>query len=297
VESFGASRQELIARLRDSALLLNVMGFLNADELVSESRRRLFLDIDPGFPQMWRALGLADVFQGHNAFATVGQNVGKPDCVIPDCGLTWIPTLPPAVLEHWPVARRPGERITSVMSWRGPFGPIEFGGQTYGLRAHEFRRFIELPSLGEVPYEIALDLDEADQRDRQQLVNNKWRLTDPVAAAGDPDRYGEFVRGSLAELMIAKQMYVQTASGWVSDRSVCYLASGRPVIAQDTGLEGLPWANEGFLRFRTMSDAVSQVRELVAHYQDHSIAARRAAETYFDSDIVLPKLLRAVGVH
>jgi len=38
------------------------------EELRAPVPLRVFLDIDPGFPQMWHALGLADPFAGHDAF-------------------------------------------------------------------------------------------------------------------------------------------------------------------------------------------------------------------------------------
>ena len=98
--------------VRDSTLLLNVMGFLRDEELLGLASKRVFLDIDPGFPQMWHALGLHDAFVGHDAFVTIGTNIGQPACVIPTCGLTWITTPQPIVLERWPVA--PGEAAVSL---------------------------------------------------------------------------------------------------------------------------------------------------------------------------------------
>src|SRR5438477_5632737 len=115
----GLSRAEVLERTGAAAFLLNVMGFLTDAEVLARARRRVFLDIDPGFGQMWRELGLADPFRGHDAFVTIGENVGRPGCAVPTCGLDWITTPQPIVLEHWPVARDEGTAFTTVASWRG----------------------------------------------------------------------------------------------------------------------------------------------------------------------------------
>src|SRR2546421_83889 len=97
----------------------------------------LFLDIDPGFGQMWRELGWHDPFQGHNNFVTLGRNIGRNDCAIPDCGLNWITMAQPIVLDHWPAQPlNPAAPITGIGAWRGPNAPIEYRGHTYGLRVH-----------------------------------------------------------------------------------------------------------------------------------------------------------------
>jgi hypothetical protein len=292
----GLPREEVLRRARGSVLLLNVMGYLDDEEILAAVPRRVFLDIDPGFGQMWRELGLADPFTGHDDFVTIGERVGQPDCLVPTSGLDWITTRPPVVLEHWPPRAGQGGSFTSVITWRGAFDPVEYGGKTYGLRVHEFRKFVELPRRSGRPFELAIDIHADDERDRALLEENGWRLVDPVEAAGDPDRYREYVASSLGELMVAKSMYVETRSGWFSDRSACYLASGRPVLAQDTGLEGLYPLGEGLIAFRTLEEAVAGVEAISADYERHASAARELAEEHFDSDRVLAGLLSALRV-
>src|SRR5262249_46291961 len=171
----------------------------------------------------------------HHAHVTIGERIGAPDCVLPTCGLDWITTAQPIVLSLWPAAANGFSRFTSVASWRGAYGPIDYQGTTYGLRVHEFRKFVALPGRTGLPFEIALDIDPKETKDVERLHAEGWRLADPIAAAGSPDAYRRYVQGSGAEFMVAKHMYVATRSGWLSDRSLCYLASGRPVLAQDTG--------------------------------------------------------------
>jgi hypothetical protein len=291
----GLPRPAVLERLRRAPLLLNVMGFLDDEELLALPARRVFLDIDPGFGQMWRELGLADLFQGHDRYVTIGANVGRPGCAVPDNGIDWLTTSPPVVLEHWPVTPLPpAVRFTSVGSWRGPTGPVEYGGAVYGLRAHEFRRFFDLPRDTGAMFELALDIDEAEAPDLAALDAAGWRRIDPRAVAGTPASYRTWIQESSAELMVAKSMYVATRGGWFSDRSVCYLASGRPVLAQDTGLGDLYPVGEGLLTFSSYAEAVEGVQEISGDLPRHAAAARRVAEECFDSDRVLTSLLDRV---
>jgi hypothetical protein len=294
--TFGISRAVARERARRSAFLLNIMGFLRDEDLRAAAPRQVFLDIDPGFAQLWHQLGLADLFHGHDAYVTVGENIGRQDCAIPTCGLPWIDTRPPVVLDYWPVqAGPPTPCFTSVASWRGPFGPLAYGGVTYGLRAHEFRKFAALPLSSPARFAVALDIHPDEVRDRALLDEHGWALIDPREAAGDPWRYRAFVQRSGAELMIAKQIYVAMRSGWFSDRSVCYLASGRPVLAQDTGWAGRYPSGVGLVPFATLAEAREGVDAIVREPARHARAARRIAEEFFDSDMVLTRLVERVA--
>lgn len=293
-EAAGLGRAEVERRLASSDLLLNVMGYLDDEDLLAASPLRVFLDVDPGFGQMWRELDLADLFAGHDRFVSVGLNVGSPGCGVPDCGLRWIPTLPPVELAHWPPARG-GAAFTSVASWRGPYEPVEYEGHLYGLRVHEFRNFVSLPERAAADFELALSIDSADVRDLERLAAAGWDLLDPEVVACDPFAYNRFVRGSGAEFTVAKGMYVDTHSGWFSDRSACYLASGKPVVAQETGYgEHLP-TGEGLLSFATLEQAIGAVEDVRADPARHSRAARAIAEEHFDATRVLSGLIEELG--
>jgi len=287
----GLSREELRGRLRDS-ILFNFNGVLHDSELLALPRQRVFVDIDPGFNQMWLELGLADVLSGHDAFVTVGTRMGQGTCAIPTVGQTWITTLPPVVLDWWrgesPEPRGP---FTSIASWRGRFAPVEYRGKTYGLRAHEFRRYVDLPRLTRSPFVLALDIDPTDESDRLALIGGGWQLRDPRVVTRDTASYKSFIAGSTGEFCVAKAMYVETSSGWFSDRSACYLAMGRPVVAQDTGMGGALPVGDGLLVFDSPATAVARVESVRSDPRRHSVAARRLAETYLDSDIVLTRLL------
>jgi hypothetical protein len=294
-EPIGLARGAVLRKVEDADFLLNVMGYLEDPELLGKARRRVFLDIDPGFGQMWRALGLCDVFASHDAFVTVGTRVGRDDCRIPTCGLPWITTLPPVVLDAWTPSDARGTSFTSVGSWRGPWAPVEFEGEQFGLRAHEFRRFAGVPRASGLSFEMALDIDPADGIDASRLRTGGWRLSDPREVSGTPDDYRRYVRGSRAEFSIAKGMYVRARSGWVSDRTACYLASGRPALVQDTGLEDTLETGVGLLSFVTPEQAVAAAHAVDADWTRHARAARALAVEHFDSDRVLGRLADAVA--
>jgi hypothetical protein len=293
-ESIGLSRAEALERVRRSTVLLDVMGFLGDEELLAAAPRRVFLDIDPGFPQMWQQLGLHRSFGDHDAYATVGLRVGKQDSRVPTCDVEWIATPPPVVLEEWPAAT-PGAAYTSIATWRGPFEPIDFRDERFGLRAHQMRRFAKLPAATDAPLELALDIDPADAADSQLLRDGGWNLLAPEDVARTTETYRRYVQGSRGEVGVAKDMYVRSRGGWFSDRSVAYLASGKPVLAQATGFELEVETGAGLLAFDSPEGAANALAEVEDDYARHSAAARDLAAERFGSDRVLDELLEAAA--
>ncbi len=292
----GLGRRELRERIAAAPCLINTMGFLTDPDLLEAADQVVFLDVDPGFPQLWRELGQADLLAGHHRFVTVGANLGRPGCGIPTCGLDWIAIRPPVVLEEWPATPAASRAFSGIGSWRGPYDPVESNGRRLGLRAHELRRFVELPHRSRAEFRFALDVDPADGRDVELMRTNSWRLLDPRGVAASPRAYAEYIRSSGAEIGIAKGIYVETRSGWFSDRSACFLASGRPVLCQDTGWRDSLPEGEGLVGFGTLDEAVGGAGEILAGWSRHSRAARRIAEDLFDARKVLGGLLAELGV-
>ncbi|MEA2424571.1 MAG: hypothetical protein QOH13_981 [Thermoleophilaceae bacterium] len=290
----GLARDELLEKTRKARFLLNVMGFVVDPEVLAAARRRVFLDIDPGFGQVWRELGLADVFAGHDDFVTVGRNVGAADCGVPTCGLRWLTISPPVALDHCPAVDG-GADFTSVGSWRGPYDRIEYEGKSLGLRAHEFRKFFDLPRRVDARFRLALEIDPSDTADLDQLRAAGWQLVDPRDVAADPAAYMGFVQGSCAEFTVAKGIYTELRTGWIGDRSACYLASAKPALVQDTGLAGHYPLGEGLLAFSTLEEAAAGAEEILRDYPRHAKASRRIAETHFDARIVLGRLIEELG--
>lgn len=288
----GMPRSEVRQRVSEAEFLLNVMGFFSDEEILAAARRRVFYDIDPGFTQMWQDLGLADLLKDHDDFVTVAENIGKSVCSIPTCGRKWITTRHPVVLERWPTRANSGSgRFTDIGAWRGPYGSIEYKGRSYGLRAHEFRKFARLPRLTDESFEIACDIHPAEVNDLALLAENNWRVIHPQTVAADPEAYQDYLLHSRAQFMVAKGIYVQSNSGLISDRSACYLACGKPVLAQDTGFSRNYRTGCGLIAFSTMEEARDGVAEITRNYEKHCRAARQIAEEYFDSDKVIRQLI------
>jgi hypothetical protein len=296
-EAVGVDRAAVKQAIADAPALINVMGFLQEEDLLEAARKRVFLDVDPGFPHIWSELGLADPFAGHDRFVTVGGNVGSPGCLVPTRGLEWVAIRPPVCLDRWPAAaERPKAPFRSVGSWRGPYGPVEYEGRTLGLRVHEFRKFYELPERVEAPFEVALDIDPADSADIERLKAHGWQLADSAAAADSLAGYQRFVRDAGAEIGIAKNIYVDTDSGWFSDRSACFLASGRPVLVQDTGFGRHLPVGEGLVSFGSVDEAVAGAEAILGDQGLHSREARALAEEFFDAKTVLHGMLGEIDV-
>jgi hypothetical protein len=297
-ECYGIQRRDLDAIAADAALLINFGGHLTIPELLRPARCKVYLDDDPGFTQLWEASGTGGArLRGHDLYFTFGENIGRPGCPIPTDSIDWRPTRPAVVLADWPSVGGDNAGVfTTVATWRGPYGPVTWNGHTYGLKLHEFRKFVDLPVLTGSTFELALDIHPDESEDLALLDQRDWRLVDPRAVAGDPFAFRSYVQSSAAEYSAAQGIYVETQCGWFSDRTVRYLASGKPALVQDTGFSSNLPTGEGLIAFRTLDEAVAGVQSIVSDYGRHSRAARALAEEYFDSDRVLGSLLEQTAV-
>lgn len=288
----GADRERLVAVARRAEVLINVAGMLTDPVLLECVPVRVYLDLDPAFVQLWHVIEGVDMrFDVHTHFVTVSDSVGR---TIPDCGRNWLPTLPPVALAHWPFAPRlKHDALTTVANWRG-YGSIRHAGVHYGQKAHSLRPLFDLPAGVGVALVLALSIHPDEVSDIDALAANGWGVVDPAAVAGTPDDYRRFVAGSRGEFGVAKSGYVVSDSGWFSDRSACYLASGRPVVAMKTGWSRRLPAGKGLLTFDDTDSAITAIEALLTDYEAHRIAAREIAEAHLDSAVVLNRLLEAV---
>jgi hypothetical protein len=172
------------------------------------------------------------------------------------------------------------DSLTTVANWRG-YGSIEHAGVFYGQKAHSLRSFMTLPTLTEERFLLALSIHPDEQKDVALLASHQWQLLDPDQVTHTPQHYQTFIQGSKAEFGIAKSGYVLSRCGWFSDRSACYLASGRPVIAQETGFSRFLPTGEGLLAFETTEDVLAGIGALHHDYARHARAARALAESHF----------------
>jgi hypothetical protein len=279
----------------EAELLINVSGMLRDARLVEAIPTRAFLDLDPGFNQAWHLTGEDMGFDRHTHFLTVGQGVGSAWSFVPDCDREWTKTLPPVHLASWPVAPAAvSYGFTTIGNWRS-YGSVELHGIRYGQRAHSFRRLLDLPARTKACFQPALAIHADEGEDLRALDQGGWELVDPARVAGTPFAYREFIGASQAELCVAKSGYVDSRSGWFSDRSACYLASGRPVLAQATGFETVLPCGEGLIAYDSAQDAAEGAECLLSSWQAHCSAARELAAAHFDSGKVLTEMLAALS--
>ena len=253
-------------------------------------RRRVFLDVDPGFTQISLANGdrglAAGIARAERRF-TVGQHIGAARCPVPVTGGPWHKTRPPVYLPEWPVAEGNATHLTSVMRWQG-FKEVTHAGVSYGQRDKEFPRYFELPGRTPQQFLIAqMGVQPAE------LVRHGWEVAPGEIISRTPESYREFIQRSRGEFSVPKNGYVATRGGWFSDRSVCYLASGRPVLIEDTGLADWLPVGEGVLTFTNPDSALAAIEKVNADYDQQRRAARRLAEEQFATDRVLPEFLAA----
>src|SRR5205814_9939986 len=101
---------------------------------------------------------------------------------------------------------------------------------------------------------------------------------------------GACIQASRAELIGAKPAYVKQATGWVSDRTACYLASGKPAVVQHTGPSRFLPEADGLFRFRNMDEAARALAQVESDYERHCRLARALAEEYFDARRVVGRV-------
>jgi hypothetical protein len=292
----GARAGDARALCKSADLILSYSGMWGNPlrEWLQTVPRRATIDGDPGFTQV---RNLADPAfrrrcEAYTAFFSAGANIGKPGCTIPADGFPWGVTRLPVSLGAWPfVPGRPNGRYTTVMQWETFPKPLRYGGLTLANKSESFGPFGELPrQLGPI-FDIAVRSRWASPA--AMLRQAGWGIADIDSISRDPWTYQTFIQGSKAEFGIAKAGYVETRSGWFSERSAAYLASGRPVLHQDTGFSDWLPCGKGVFAFRSPDEVIDAVSWIDADYDAHCRAARELAAEYFSTDRLLPRLIDA----
>jgi hypothetical protein len=250
--------------------------------------RRIYIDADPGFAQIHLANGdrnFVRTLDRCDRLYTVGQRIGAADCAIPAAGRQWSTTVAPVALAYWPVVEGPATHFTTIMQWHSR-KEVSYDGVMYGNKDREFPKFQDLPQRTRQPFRIALT-----GAPPEQLSRYGWEVDVGWRTSLTPSAYQQFIQSSRAEFAVAKHGYVAMRGGWFSDRSVCYLASGRPVLVQDTGQgDSLP-TGEGIVTFRDIDEAMRGIEAINSRYERHCQTARAIAEQHFATERVLPTLL------
>lgn len=252
--------------------------------------RRAFVDGDPLFTQVEMldsGSRTASTLTRYPTLFTYWTRPVAPDTTVPTAGRRWIPTTPVVSTALWEaVPLRPDAPVTTVMNWAA-WHDVVFRGVSYGHKNRSMEDFIELPTRVDRPMTLAV----GGPAPKDRLLRHGWRLVDPLAATGTIEAYRSFIGASFADLGICKHAYVASRSGWFSDRSLCYLASGRPVLHQDTGFGDWLPVGEGVIPFSDTDSVVRGLEELERDYPSHARAARRLAEQFFEARVVLGRML------
>jgi hypothetical protein len=297
----GMPLSHVVELYKEADAILNVCGAQEMNEDLLKSDRILYVESDPGVEQIKVDNGVTSTLEYlkyHRALFTFGENIGTPEFPVPLNGLRWLPTRQPVVTDLWHTDAPPreGALFTSVANWNtSGKKDIEWRGEKYlWSKSLEFLKFIEAPRLSGEDFELATTI--RDDALRGQFGASGWRFTDPEPMSIAWNDYREYLRISKGEFTVAKDQYVRLNTGWFSDRTACYLASGRPAITQETGFTRIYGGKKGLFAFQTLEEIGEAVREINADYPAQCRAAYEVAKEYFEAEKVLKELLEKAGV-
>lgn len=296
----GMSRERCMELFRDADFVINLCGATEPRQEHERSRCLVYLETDPGVFQLElaRKIPTAVAFaRSHRLFFTYCYNIGAPDCLLPTAGLDWHRTRPPVSLEEWHPGVGPAEpaAFTTVGTWQNNGSDMVIAGETYHWSKHlNFRKALEVAARANQPIEIATNLTAG--ADYERAIAGGFSFTPAVPMSLDIDEYREYISRSRGEFTVAKDIYVRPRTGWFSDRTVCYLAAGRPVVTQRTGFEKFVSTGAGLLGFDTPDEAVDAIAQINADYPRHARAAREIAIEYFDAVKLLDEIAVAAGI-
>jgi hypothetical protein len=284
-------RAEAEAVFERADLLLN-FHYAISPALLGRFRRTALVDIDPGLLQFWISRGQLSVPQ-HDLHFTTGETVGLPGGRIPDCGIDWFHIRPPVCLESWPYTHDAhAEAFTTVSIWDSKDWIVDESESYENTKRASFLEYAVLPRLTRQPLELALYLKtEKDAQERAALERLGWRIRHSPQVAGTPEEYQAYIQRSRGEFSCAKRSCMKFQNAWISDRTLCYLASGKPAVVQDTGPSSFLPDDGGLFRFSTASEAVEAFAAINEDYRKHCRKARFIAERYFDSKQIALEIL------
>jgi hypothetical protein len=300
-ECYGLSAGRLRELYRDCDAILNLCGATVLNDDHRKAPRLIYVETDPVTNQLELANGKAktlEVLTQHDTIVTYGENYGEPDCGVPmGGGFRYLKTRQPVDLDLWPMAFDPAAaRYTTIGNWKQQGQDVSWNGQTYyWSKHHEFLKFLDLPRRRpQLGFELWLNLD--DPQDRQRLLDHGWGLASPLQASLDPWGYQELFRRSRGEWTVAKDQNVRLRSGWFSERDACYLACGKPVVAQSTGFEKFLPTGAGLFAFRNMDQVLQALDTIESDYAKACQAARAVAVEQLEATRVCRKFLEDVGL-
>jgi GT2 family glycosyltransferase len=297
---YGMSESKLEHLYGEAALLINLHGGTQPLPELTATDRLVYLETDPVQLQVELGQGLRQTFEfleAHCAFFTFAENWGKPDCTLPEQQrFSFLPTRQPIVLDLWPDrSDEPAETFTTIGNWRQGWRDVTYQGERYTWsKHHEFLKYLELPDRTRRPFELALS--SCEPSDSEMLRAHGWEVRGGLEVSGDLDSYRGYIGASRGEFTVAKDQNVRMRTGWFSDRSATYLASGRPVVTQDTGFGCSLPTGRGLFSFDSIERAADAISQIDSDHAGHCRAARALAHEHFHHEAVLRPMLEHLGV-
>ncbi len=294
---YGQTKPQWHDVLKRADLVLCVSGVTPWREEFRQAKRTCVIDTDPVFTQlrMRDDPDFLDYYKCFDRVATFGKLIGTKACPLPTAGLNWIGTNQPIALSHWPMVATSSQVFSTIGKWdHGPGRQFEFEGKVYqSSKGVEWMKLLKLPKRTSFRMEMAM----AGVSDETAALfeGNGWHFTDPTVLSISPDSYRSFIQRQAGELTVAKQIYSGLPSGWFSDRSACFLASGKPVVTQRSGFEQWLPMGEGLFAFETIEEAAAAMAQIAGDYARHAKAARSIAQDHFDARRVLERLIADIG--
>jgi hypothetical protein len=190
-----------------------------------------------------------------------------------------------------PKPRPRSPKITTIGQWYWG-GAVEVDGEFPDLsKKYAFQPYLDLPKLApSAKFELAMHMG-ADDPDRERLRKRGWHVVDPHHVATTPSKYRRYLASALGEFTVIKGVDVSWKTGWLSDRAAAFLATGRPVITEDSGAGKYLPRESGFHFVSNAKAAAAAVEDVVANWPCRSRAARKCAVEVFDSVKNLRKIL------
>ena len=297
----GMSYKQLCKLYGEAEAIINVTGAHLVEDEMMQCPRRVYVESDPGIPQIKLKNDdqkILSLINGHTHHFTFGENIYHSDCLLPEKHVRYKPTRQPVVMDLWDDnSISTGLNFTTIARWKKYKNKtIDFNDQRYHWnKDREFETFIDLPIISSQPMELALS--QVGFEEKQRLQDHGWHVVDALPLSSSDSRYRSYIQSSRGEFTIAKDQYVRLNTGWFSDRSACYLASGRPVITQDTKFGNILPVGEGLFSFQTMEDILGALDAINSDYKKHCVAARDIALEYFEANKVLHDLLVSIDLN
>jgi hypothetical protein len=292
----GMSRDRIETAFRDADVFIDHMRVCEWPEEASHARMRVMVDGEPAYTQMHMESKMKSAERGlieYDRYFSVGMNVGTPTCSAPSAGKDWQPMFDPVILSLFPhVPAPPDGPFSTVMSWQA-IKPFEHRGVTYSSKDFEFPKFLDLPRRVRATIQLALSGGEAA---RPLLDEAGWKIVDAQDATLTFNDWRTYIQASRGEFSVCKNYFVATNSGAFSDRAAAYLASGRPVVMQETGFSAHLPCGRGLFAVRNVEEAAAAINEIQGDWENHSKWAREIANDYLDTDRVLRKFLDDLGL-